>query len=51
MNRLPEPIEWLTDNLSPHVAGNTRRFGRAAGLVLGITSARKRYVCKEGFRL
>ena len=33
VNRLAEPIEWLTDNGSPYVAGDTRRFARDIGLV------------------
>jgi putative transposase len=33
VNRLAEPIEWLTDNGSPYVAGGTRRFARDIGLV------------------
>jgi putative transposase len=33
VNRLTEPIEWLTDNGSPYVAGETRRFARHIGLV------------------
>jgi putative transposase len=32
VNRLPEPIEWLSDNGSPYVAGDTRRFAREVGL-------------------
>ena len=32
VNRLPEPIEWLSDNGSPFVAGDTRRFAREMGL-------------------
>jgi putative transposase len=33
VNRLPEPIEWLSDNGSPFVAGDTRRFAREVGLM------------------
>ena len=33
VNRLAEPIEWLTDNGSPYVAGETRRFARDIGLL------------------
>lgn len=33
VNRLAEPIEWLTDNGSPYVAGDTRRFARDIGLL------------------
>lgn len=33
VNRLAEPIEWLTDNGSPYVAGDTTRFARHIGLV------------------
>ncbi len=32
VNRLPEEIEWLSDNGSPFVAGDTRRFAREVGL-------------------
>jgi putative transposase len=32
VNRLPEPVEWLSDNGSPYVAGETRRFAREIGL-------------------
>ncbi len=32
VNRLPEPIEWLSDNGSPYTAGETRRFAREIGL-------------------
>jgi putative transposase len=30
---LPEPIEWLTDNGSPHIARGTKRLARNIGLV------------------
>ena len=33
VNRLAAPIEWLTDNGSPYVAGDTRRFARDIGLI------------------
>jgi putative transposase len=33
VNRLAVPIEWLTDNGSPYVAGDTRRFARDIGLI------------------
>ena len=33
MNRLPEPIEWLTDNGSSYVAGDTKHFACDIGLV------------------
>jgi len=33
VNRLAEPIEWLSDNGSPYVVGDTRRFARDIGLV------------------
>jgi putative transposase len=33
VNRLPEPIEWLSDNGSPFVASDTRRFAREVGLM------------------
>ncbi|HEY0909523.1 MAG TPA: IS3 family transposase, partial [Bradyrhizobium sp.] len=32
VNRLPEPIEWLTDNGSCYVARDTRRFARDIGI-------------------
>lgn len=33
VNRLVEPIEWLTDNGSPYIAGEPRRFARDIGLL------------------
>ena len=33
VNRLPQPIEWLSDNGSPYVARETRSFARDVGLV------------------
>ena len=33
INRLPQPIEWLSDNGSPYVARETRSFAREVGLV------------------
>lgn len=33
VNRLPRPIEWLSDNGSPYVARETRGFARDIGLV------------------
>ena len=33
VNRLASPIEWLSDNGSPYVAHDTRRFARDIGLV------------------
>ena len=33
MNRLPVPIEWLSDNGSPYTAGETRALAREVGLV------------------
>ncbi len=33
VNRLPDPIEWLSDNGSCYVARETRRFAREIGLV------------------
>lgn len=33
VNRLVEPIHWLTDNGSPHIVDETRRFARDIGLV------------------
>ncbi len=32
VNRLPSPIEWLTDNGSCYLARETRRFAREIGL-------------------
>ncbi len=33
VNRLPSPVEWLTDNGSCYLARETRRFARDVGLV------------------
>ena len=33
VNRLPQPIEWLTDNGSCFTARDTRRFARDIGLI------------------
>ena len=33
VNRLPAPIEWLSDNGSPYTARETRRFARDMGFV------------------
>ncbi len=33
MNRLPAPIEWLSDNGSPYTARETRKLAREIGLV------------------
>lgn len=33
VNRVPEPIEWLTDNGSCYTARNTRAFARGIGLI------------------
>lgn len=33
VNRLPAPIEWLSDNGSPYTARETRAFARDIGLV------------------
>lgn len=33
VNKLPEPIEWLSDNGSPYTAGKTRALARDIGLV------------------
>jgi putative transposase len=33
VNRLPKPIEWLSDNGSPYVARDTRTFARDIGLL------------------
>jgi putative transposase len=32
-NRLPQPIEWLSDNGSPYVARDTRTFAGDIGLL------------------
>jgi putative transposase len=32
VNRLPATIEWLSDNVSCYIAGDTRRFARDIGL-------------------
>ncbi|MCI4681029.1 DDE-type integrase/transposase/recombinase, partial [Rhodoblastus acidophilus] len=32
VNRLPSPIEWLTDNGSCYIAGDTKHFAREIGL-------------------
>ena len=37
VNRLPQPIEWLSDNGSPYVARETRGFAREIGFVLRTT--------------
>ncbi len=29
----PKPVQWLSDNGSPYVAGDTRRFAKDVGLV------------------
>ncbi|MBW0008229.1 MAG: DDE-type integrase/transposase/recombinase [Sphingomonas sp.] len=33
VNRLPQPIEWLSDNGSPYTANQTRAFARDIGLI------------------
>jgi len=33
VNKLPKPIEWLSDNGSPYTAGETRALARDIGLV------------------
>ena len=33
VNRLPAPVEWLSDNGSPYIAGDTRALARYIGLV------------------
>jgi putative transposase len=33
VDRLPAPIEWLSDNGSPYTAGETRRLAREVGLL------------------
>jgi putative transposase len=33
VNKLPKPIEWLSDNGSPYTAGETRALARDVGLV------------------
>src|SRR5262249_24754405 len=37
VNKLPRPIEWLSDNGSPYTAGQTRALARKIGLVLCTT--------------
>jgi putative transposase len=37
VNRLPQPIEWLSDNGSPYVARETRGLAREIGFVLRTT--------------
>jgi len=37
--RVPNPIEWLTDNGPPYVANLTRAFGREAGFLVRTTPA------------
>ena len=39
VNRVPEPIEWLTDNGSCYTARNTRAFARGIGLIPRTTPA------------
>ncbi len=38
VNRVPEPIEWLSDNGSPYPARDTRAFARDIGLVPSTTT-------------
>src|SRR3954468_9109450 len=33
VNKLPKPIEWLSDNGSPYTAGDTRTLARYIGLL------------------
>jgi len=40
INRLPEPIEWLSDNGSPYIAADTRGFAADIGLVPRTTPVR-----------
>jgi putative transposase len=42
VNRLPEPIEWLSDNGSCYTARDTRAFARDIGLIPRTTPARPR---------
>jgi putative transposase len=52
VNRLPEEIEWLSDNGSPFVAGDTRRFAREVGLAPRTTpfqSPQRRQRMAEAF--
>ena len=37
--RVPNPVEWLTDNGPPYVANLTRAFGREAGFLVRTTPA------------
>ena len=39
VNRVPEPIEWLTDNGSCYTARNTRAFARGIGLIPRTTQS------------
>ena len=38
LNRVPEPINWLTDNGSCYTARNTRAFARDIGLIPRTTA-------------
>jgi putative transposase len=40
VNRLAEPIEWLSDNGSPYIAGDTTSFAKDIGLVPKTTPVR-----------
>jgi len=42
VNRVPEPIEWLTDNCSRYTARNTRAFARGIGLIPRMTPVSRR---------
>jgi putative transposase len=38
VDKLPQPIEWLSDNGSPYIAGDTGVLARYIGLVPCTTS-------------
>jgi putative transposase len=40
VDKLPQPIEWLSDNGSPYIAGDTRTLARYIGLVPCTTPIR-----------
>lgn len=48
VNRLAEAIEWLTDNGSPYIAGETRRFARDIGLLPRSNPRRQSLVQRYG---
>ena len=48
INRLPETIEWLTDNGSGYIAHDTRRFARDIGLEPRTTPVREPSIKWDG---